>query len=75
MDVDDLSFVDLPGPLIPLLSYCIIKFNGNTGVISSVKNGGRENDIEEVTNLVLRAIEKPSCLILLVVSGESMLQI
>jgi hypothetical protein len=40
-----------------------------------VKDGGRETDIEEVTNLVLKVIEKPSCLILLVISGESEYQI
>ncbi|KIM31799.1 hypothetical protein M408DRAFT_327224 [Serendipita vermifera MAFF 305830] len=41
------------------------------GVISSVRDDGNDKDIEEVKNLVLRVIEKPSCLILLVVSGET----
>lgn len=39
-----------------------------------MKDGGRETDIEEVTNLVLKVIEKPSCLILLVISGETDLE-
>lgn len=41
------------------------------GVISSVRDDGNDTDIEAVKNLVLRVIERPSCLILLVVSGES----
>lgn len=54
-DVDDLSFVDLPG------------------LIASVRDGGREEDIEEVRALVTSFVNKPSCLILLVVSCESWL--
>ncbi|KIM19796.1 hypothetical protein M408DRAFT_334259 [Serendipita vermifera MAFF 305830] len=52
-EVDDLSFVDLPG------------------IIASVRDGGKEADIEQVRNLVTEFIKKPSCLILLVVSCET----
>ncbi|KIM31731.1 hypothetical protein M408DRAFT_20955 [Serendipita vermifera MAFF 305830] len=52
-EVDDLSFVDLPG------------------IIASVRDGGKEADIEQVRNLVMNFIKKPSCLILLVVSCET----
>jgi hypothetical protein len=41
------------------------------GIIASVRDGGREADIEEVKNLVLNIIQRPSCLVLLVVSCES----
>ncbi|KIM31730.1 hypothetical protein M408DRAFT_237585 [Serendipita vermifera MAFF 305830] len=52
-EVDDLSFVDLPG------------------IIASVREGGKEADIEQVKALVMNFIKKPSCLILLVVSCET----
>ncbi|KIM31729.1 hypothetical protein M408DRAFT_327180 [Serendipita vermifera MAFF 305830] len=55
-DVDDLSFVDLPG------------------IIASVREGSNEGDIEEVKNLVMDFIKRPSCLILLVVSCETDLE-
>ncbi|KIM31728.1 hypothetical protein M408DRAFT_327179 [Serendipita vermifera MAFF 305830] len=55
-EVDDLSFVDLPG------------------IIASVREGGNEGDIEEVKNLVMNIIKRPSCLILLVVSCETDLE-
>ncbi|CCA70427.1 hypothetical protein PIIN_04366 [Serendipita indica DSM 11827] len=55
-DVDDLSFVDLPG------------------VIASVREGGREADIQEVRDLVTSFIKRPSCLILLVISCETDLE-
>jgi hypothetical protein len=41
------------------------------GIIQSVREGGRESDIEEVKSLVETFIKRPSCLILLVVSCES----
>jgi hypothetical protein len=41
------------------------------GIIQSVRDTGRESDIEEVKSLVETFIKRPSCLILLVVSCES----
>jgi hypothetical protein len=42
-----------------------------SGLIVAVRDDGDEANIEKVQNLVLDVIRKPSCLILLVVSGES----
>ncbi|KAG8799145.1 hypothetical protein FRC17_007216, partial [Serendipita sp. 399] len=41
------------------------------GIIVSVRDGGKDSDIEDVQNLVTDVIKKPSCLILLVISCES----
>ena len=41
-------------------------------MIASVREGQDEEDIERVESLVRKHIDKPSCLILLVVSCESM---
>ena len=41
-------------------------------MIASVREGQDENDIKRVQSLVKKHINKPSCLILLVVSCESM---
>jgi len=41
-------------------------------MIASVREGQDENDIKRVQSLVKKHIIKPSCLILLVVSCESM---
>lgn len=49
----------------------IFSYSARLGVIQSVREGGREADIQEVKNLVSAFIKKPSCLILLVVSCES----
>ena len=45
--------------------------DGLVGIIASVRDGGNEGDIEEVKSLVMNIIQRPSCLILLVVSCES----
>jgi hypothetical protein len=68
-EVDDLSFVDLPGNMASISRK--FRSDASIGIIASVRDGGREADIEEVKNLVLSIIKRPSCLILLVVSCES----
>jgi hypothetical protein len=40
-------------------------------LIASVSDGGRDEDVEEVKNLIASHIEKESCIILLTVACES----
>jgi hypothetical protein len=68
--VDDLAFVDLPGPCHVKSCYfgVLLYFSG---IIVSGSTDGDERDIEDVEALVGSHIEKPNCLILLVVTCES----
>jgi len=69
--VDDLAFVDLPGRYILKWVFQITHRTFCTGVIASVGPDGRENDIQEVEELVSEIIKDPHCLILLLISCES----
>ncbi|KAF8515813.1 P-loop containing nucleoside triphosphate hydrolase protein [Hysterangium stoloniferum] len=57
--------LDISGPDITDLSFCDLP-----GLIASVSDGGREEDIEKVKQLVSFYISKPSCVILLTVACE-----
>lgn len=67
-EVDDLSFVDLPGKF---QAKPLCHSHTLAGIIASVREGGRESDIKQLEKLVMSFIQRPSCLILLVVSCES----
>ena len=69
-EIDDLSFVDLPG-LNPTYPFPLSRAESLTGIITSVREGGRESDVEDVKNLVHNVIKRSSCLILLAISCDS----
>lgn len=51
--------------------FCRTSIEASLGVIQAVRDGGKDEDVQEVKDLVTSFIKKPSCLILLVVSCES----
>jgi hypothetical protein len=71
-DIDDLSFVDLPGACLIYMRLPASKiFAAAAGIIASVREGSDESDIQQVKSLVSEYIKKPSCLILMITSCES----
>lgn len=72
-ELTDLSFCDLPGTLS--LHFCSVNCGTERikkGLIVSVGKNGNSSDIDLVKDLVTTYICKPSCLILLTVTCESM---
>jgi hypothetical protein len=71
-DVADLSFVDLPGTNITLSVDVMLMLRCCTGIIAHEGSSGKPGDVELVESLVKTYVVRPSCLILLTVSCESM---
>ncbi|GJJ07916.1 hypothetical protein Clacol_002122 [Clathrus columnatus] len=57
--------LEIKGPDVTDLSFCDLP-----GLIASVADGGRDEDVEEVRELVASYIRKESCIILLTVTCE-----
>ncbi|KIJ53719.1 hypothetical protein M422DRAFT_222407 [Sphaerobolus stellatus SS14] len=58
--------VEIKGPNVTDLSFCDLP-----GLIASVSDGGRDEDVEEVKELVSSYIRKESCIILITIACES----